>query len=122
MSDDQYWVRAAVSEGALVGVATWRPIRDEETSAGAPVADLEMLFVAPEAWRHGVGARLLAAAEASMRERGCRAARLKVAELNPARDFYERHGWSEAGPPRYEPRLDLRLVPYERRLGTQRRP
>ena len=110
----QHWVQGALDEdGTLLGVAAWRPAID---GSRGRVGHLGMLFVSPEAWGRGIGGVLLAAAEASMRGFGCARGRLNVAERNPARSFYERHGWASAGPPVYSPGLDIDLVPYEKEL------
>ena len=80
------------------------PLRDE---AGAVVGGLlgrtswDWLyienFVVPPALRgQGIGARLLAMAEAEARARGCVGARLDTYSFQ-ARPFYERHGYVVAG-------------------------
>ena len=61
-------------------------------------ANLDQLFVAPSERGKGVGERLLADAEARMRESGVKEANLYVALGNDgAFRFYERHGWTAAG-------------------------
>jgi ribosomal protein S18 acetylase RimI-like enzyme len=61
-------------------------------------ANLDMLFVAPSERGKGVGERLLADAEARMRESGVKEAYLYVALGNDgAVRFYERHGWTDLG-------------------------
>jgi putative acetyltransferase len=79
-------VRLAQSGSAILGFHLTRP----------PV--LELLFVARSARRQGVGRALLEDADLLLT-----AARTQVAELEclaantPARRFYERFGWQEAG-------------------------
>jgi GNAT superfamily N-acetyltransferase len=115
----QHWVRGVIGEEEeLLAVATWRPARERgrEGPRIPGIGHLGMLFVDPGAWGRGIGGVLLTACEESMRRDGCAVGRLNVAERNPARAFYERHGWAAAGPPEYSPGLDLPLVPYDKRL------
>lgn len=61
---------------------------------GGPSAWLEELFVVPERRGTGIGGRLLAAACAHARERGCAAVDLEVEEAHPrAARLYEREGF-----------------------------
>ena len=62
---------------------------------GGLMAEIDELFVLPEARSHGVGARLLAAAEAALAARGCVRVQLQLGVTNPAaRSFYERRGYA----------------------------
>jgi GNAT superfamily N-acetyltransferase len=87
----------------------WRPlavvVRDPDTDA--PVGGLLGrtslglffldLFYLPERLRgRGLGARVLAMAEAEATRRGCRAATLVTVNFQ-APEFYARHGWDEFG-------------------------
>jgi ribosomal protein S18 acetylase RimI-like enzyme len=57
---------------------------------------IDALHVAPAAQRRGVGAMLLAHAQAQMRANGHRLARLETDTFNrQSRDFYARHGFAE---------------------------
>ena len=116
---EESWVRGALDrDGTLLGVAAWRPAQGagpREPLAHA-AAHLEMLFVDPPAWGRGIGRALLEGSEQAMRAAGYRRGVLNVAERNPARAFYERHGWRAAGPPLHNPGLNLPLVPYEKEL------
>jgi GNAT superfamily N-acetyltransferase len=59
-----------------------------------PMAEIDELFVLPQARSRGVGARLLAAAEAALAARGCVRLQLQLAAGNePARAFYESRGY-----------------------------
>lgn len=61
-------------------------------------ANLDMLFVAASERGKGIGERLLADAEAQMRENGVKEAYLYVALGNGgAIRLYEKHGWTCAG-------------------------
>ncbi|HTT41438.1 MAG TPA: GNAT family N-acetyltransferase [Steroidobacteraceae bacterium] len=58
------------------------------------MAEIDELFVLPEARGRGTGSALLAAAEARLRARGCVRAQLQLALANQAgRAFYTRHGY-----------------------------
>ena len=72
-------------EGKIVGFATVLSARD------AFQAELEDLFVAPEAWRKGVGRMLLAEAENRAAVLGART--LHVVAGKRARPFYEASGY-----------------------------
>ncbi|MBV9108691.1 MAG: GNAT family N-acetyltransferase [Gemmatimonadetes bacterium] len=82
----------AVANGFPIGQA-WidfdaRPEEDE------PVALIWAMRVYPFLQGHGIGARLLAAAEAAIRARGCRWSEIGVEKDNPrARRLYERMGY-----------------------------
>jgi GNAT superfamily N-acetyltransferase len=74
----------AERDGELVGVALL-------TQAGK----LSLCYVLPEAQRTGIGGALLAAAEAKAREWGV--GRLTLKSTTIAREFYARHGYTNAG-------------------------
>ena len=74
--------------GQVVGYAAVLPRDDGE-------AELDDLFVAPEAWRQGVGARLMAEAERRATALGGRA--LHVISHPRAQAFYEACGFQPAG-------------------------
>jgi GNAT superfamily N-acetyltransferase len=58
------------------------------------MAEIDELFLLPEARAHGIGTRLLAAAEAELAQRGCVRLQLQLAIGNRrARAFYERLGF-----------------------------
>jgi GNAT superfamily N-acetyltransferase len=117
MRGGRHWIRAALDGDQLVGIVAWRRVLDDEGKpAREPVGHIDMLFVEPSEWGRGIGRDMLVAAEQAMRKAGCAVGRLNVAERNPARSFYERHGWSVAGPAEFSPGLQLPLVPYEKRF------
>lgn len=75
-------------------------------------AEVDELFVLPEARSRGVGAALLQAAEVAFRALGCTNLQLQLARDNDAaRRFYHRHGYAERS--HYE-LLDKRLQPSAR--------
>ena len=87
--------------GALLGFATVLP------STG-PDAELEDLFVHPDAWGQGVGGRLLAEAEQRAAALGFRG--LHVIANRRAAPFYEAAGFKQIGmvDTRFEPAPEMR--------------
>jgi GNAT superfamily N-acetyltransferase len=83
------------------------------SNEGADVAEIPVLYVAPEAWRHGVGAALMSRALAEAEARGLRSAVVWVLDGNErAIRFYEALGWQlDGGRDEWAPAdyLDLRL-------------
>jgi GNAT superfamily N-acetyltransferase len=71
-----------------------------------PVGLLDELYVAPQRRNHGLGTKLLAAAEAVVLRRGGELLEINVdGEDADARRFYERHGYVERDPGQSEPQL-----------------
>jgi len=84
------WV--AESQGTLAGYLIVVLVMSVEHQG--LMGEIDELFVLPESRGHGVGARLLAAAEAELAQRGCVRLQLQLAIGNrPARSFYERLGF-----------------------------
>jgi GNAT superfamily N-acetyltransferase len=101
------WV--AEAEGRLSGYLIAVTVLSLEH--GGLMAEIDELFVLPEARSHGVGARLLAAAEATLAARGCVRLQLQLGVTNStARSFYQRRG--------YAPRAGYELI--EKPLGGPR--
>lgn len=76
---------------------------------GGLMAEIDELFVQPEARARGVGARLLAAAEVALAARGCVRVQLQLgADNSAARAFYVHRG--------YAPRADYGL--FDKALAT----
>jgi GNAT superfamily N-acetyltransferase len=85
------WV--AEAEGRLTGYLVAVTLLSLEH--GGLMAEIDELFVLPEARAHGIGARLLAAAEAALAARGCVRLQLQLGKTNSAaRSFYERRGYA----------------------------
>jgi GNAT superfamily N-acetyltransferase len=62
---------------------------------GGLMAEIDEFFVLPDARTQGVGGKLLAAAEAALRQRGCVRLQLQIGVGNSAaRSFYERRGYA----------------------------
>ncbi len=69
-----------------------------------PVALLDELYVVPRLRGHGIGTKLLAAAEAVTRERGGELLEINVDGVDhDTRRFYERHGYRNTEPGQDEP-------------------
>jgi GNAT superfamily N-acetyltransferase len=82
----------AEADGEAVGFAIHRP--NYSTFEGRPGLFVEDLFVAAQARRLGVGRMLMARLAAIAHERGCSHMSLAVLHWNPAREFYDRLGFS----------------------------
>lgn len=86
------WV--AEADGALVGYLIAVLVLSIEHQG--LMAEIDELFVLPEARSHGVGGRLLAAAEEDLTQRRCVRLQLQLGSGNEvARAFYERRGYRE---------------------------
>jgi GNAT superfamily N-acetyltransferase len=97
-------VLALLAGDPAVGVAllTLRP----NVWFDGPVALLDELYVVPGERRRGIGAALLTAAEAAVRERGSELLEINVdGEDTDARRFYERHGYCNRDPGQTQPQL-----------------
>ena len=90
--DPVTWV--ALEDGEVVGFATIGHTRDD-----APVrGEVYALYVAPESWRSGIGAVLMARAEERLVAAGFDEASLWVLKDNSrGRRFYEACGWQHDG-------------------------
>ena len=85
----------AIDAGEVLGFATTRPSRDPSL---ADYGELAALYVAPEHWRQGIGARLAAAASQQLLQLGHRDALLWVLVGNSrAEHFYRADGWCPDG-------------------------
>lgn len=104
------WCRIAEAGGEIVGHIGY-------FAAPEPaLAHLWQLFVHPDHWGTGLATTLLAAAIESATANGAyRAMRLYTpAGQARARRFYEREGWTAAGPTFFNDRLGLDVVEYRR--------
>lgn len=82
--------------------------------------EIYSMYVAPAAWRQGVGRALLAAGVTRLRAAGATTAGLWMLRDNErAQAFYESLGWTPTGEERLEPMhgVDLPVVRYVTRLG-----
>jgi GNAT superfamily N-acetyltransferase len=82
-------------DGTAVGFALY--LHDYSTFSGRAGLYLEDLFVDEAARGRGVGRKLLARLAALAQARGCTSLSLMVLDWNPARAFYRRLGFAEAG-------------------------
>lgn len=77
-----------------VGVVGWVGLAQRSTLTSSGRADIEGLVVEDEYRSHGIGAMLVAAAEAWARRRGCTTLRLLTNVVRErAHDFYRRLGY-----------------------------
>jgi L-amino acid N-acyltransferase YncA len=92
--DGRTWV--VEDRETVVGFASTRPSRDEDTLPGT--GEVHSIYLAPEAWARGLGRGLLAVAVDDLHERGFAPLVLWVIEANVrGRRFYERAGWRPDG-------------------------
>jgi GNAT superfamily N-acetyltransferase len=83
----------AESDGSLVGYLIVVLVMSVEHQG--LTGEIDEFYVVPEARSRGVGAGLLAAAEAALAERGCTRLQLQLGIRNVrARTFYERRGYA----------------------------
>lgn len=86
----------AERDGRPVGYVASGPPRDDDVPL--PAAEIYAIYVAPDAWRRGVGRTLLATAVEHWRVRGATTLVLWALEANAAgRAFYESVGWQADG-------------------------
>ncbi len=87
----------AEDAGDLLGFADLRPTRDPDQDPAA-VGEITSFYVAPDAWRQGIGRSLMAASIQTMSDAGFSAASLWVLDTNVrAIAFYEAAGWLRDG-------------------------
>jgi GNAT superfamily N-acetyltransferase len=89
------WGRVWVAElkGALIGYIAATYVYSLEH--GGMMAEVDECFVLPELRLRGVGAALLHAAQARLRQEGCVRVQLQVGRANArAREFYLRQGYT----------------------------
>ncbi|MGH9054657.1 MAG: GNAT family N-acetyltransferase [Acidimicrobiales bacterium] len=85
----------AVDGDQLVGWTSGGPTRDTDTP---PPAEIYALYVHPDAWRQGLGRRLLEQAVEQLRQHGNQEVTLWVlGDNHPARRFYEAMGFEADG-------------------------
>jgi GNAT superfamily N-acetyltransferase len=103
------WVGVADRNGGIDGLVVVRRL-------AAGMGEVRDLYVVPDAWGTGLGARLLTEGIERLRAMGVDRGELWVAEANSrARRFYEREGWSLDGASRSGP-LGGRELRYGRSL------
>lgn len=94
--------------GSLAGFALTAPSRDSDASPAT--AEVQAIYLAPEAIGKGIGRTLFAHAVEDLRQRGYQEAILWVLANNQrARTFYEAAGWTPDGAHRTEERPGILL-------------
>jgi GNAT superfamily N-acetyltransferase len=114
--------------GDAIGLIFVGPSEDHDAAPRHDIGEVHAIHVAPPLHGRGLGARLLAAGEAAMRENGFETATLWVIRENAgARAFYERQGWQPDGATKRGPMGGFEGLPvvdevrYARRLDDQNR-
>ena len=86
----------AEDRGRITGFVHLNAARDDD--ADAATGEVIAIYALPQAWGTGTGRELMAAAVASLRAQGFRAATVWVLDVNVrARRFYELAGWAPDG-------------------------
>jgi GNAT superfamily N-acetyltransferase len=119
LADEHVWYLVAEHEGELVGHVGFLPAdRLSFARVDEPgLVHFRQLFVTRGHWGTGLARRLHAAAVDEARARGFSGMRLFTpAGQERARRFYEREGWSLAGPPAFDERIGLQIAEYRRAL------
>lgn len=89
----RWWL--AESGGSVVGFVGSGPSRDP---IDPDLGELDTIAVAPSAWRHGVGRRLMESAVDALRGAGYGQGILwTLADYERGRTFYEATGWRSSG-------------------------
>ena len=87
----------ADDDGVLAGFADVISSRDDDAEPGK-VGEVRSIYLAPDAWGHGLGRELMAAALTHLAELGCHEVTLWVLDTNArARRFYEAAGFRPDG-------------------------
>jgi ribosomal protein S18 acetylase RimI-like enzyme len=103
----------------VVGSVFWRP--SEEPDSGPETAEIQAIYLVPEAIGLGIGRSLFQAAVDDIVAHGFKAAILWVLDTNErARRFYEAAGWAADGATKTEerPGRDLHEIRYARNLAA----
>ena len=103
----------------MVGSVFWRP--SEEPDSGPDTAEIQAIYLVPEAIGLGIGRSLFQAAVDDMIAHGFTAAILWVLDTNErARRFYEAAGWAADGATKTEERPggELHEIRYARNLAA----
>ncbi len=120
LSPPRSGVLVAEDGGQVVGFTAFGPTRDADEDP-ATVAEIFTIYLAPEAWRRGMGGALLAAAVEEQSRAGHRAATLWVLDANArARRFYEAAGWRLDGAVKHDMVLGAVLTELRYRLCLTR--
>lgn len=104
----------ALDDGHVQGVVSYGKPRHGEPFM-AELGELMAIYVSPHLQGQGIGSILLNRAEAGLAELGFKHFALWVlADNEPARKFYEAHGWQKSGQSRKQSILgqDVKLVQY----------
>jgi GNAT superfamily N-acetyltransferase len=122
LADPAVWCQVAEAHGAMAGHVALIPaaMHSAYPDGDHSLAHLWQLFVREEHWGSGIATALHSAVVEEAARRGYSSFRLYAAAgQTRARRFYEREGWSAAGPPFLEEAFGggMELVEYRRPLG-----
>ena len=107
----------AVEAGRVVGFIHFIETLDTD-DRNSRSGEVTSIYVDPPSWRRGYGGELLSGALAELRTRRCVDANLWVFEANdPARRFYETHGFNPDGGRKTHPSSGLPEIRYRKNLA-----
>jgi GNAT superfamily N-acetyltransferase len=120
LADPDVWCQVAETREGMAGHVALIPARMQTThpDPDPTLAHLWQLFVREQHWGTGIATALHSAVVEEATRRGYSTIRLyAVAPQARARRFYEREGWTPAGPPFVEEEWgEMELVEYRRPL------
>jgi GNAT superfamily N-acetyltransferase len=118
LADERVWCQVGEREQTMAGHCAFLPSEmGHWPGPGPELAHLWQLFVRQPFWGAGLATDLLGAAVREAGRRGFEAIRLFTpAGHGRARRFYEREGWTPAGPPVDGAGFGMPLVEYRRNL------
>ena len=98
-------------QGDIVGFAHVSANRDDDAEPGT--GEVTAIYIAPDAWRAGIGRALLESASSQLLDAGFTRATLWVLDTNHrARQFYEHLGWRPDGAVKVDDRGAFSLNEY----------
>lgn len=118
LADDRVWCHVGEQGQTMAGHAAFLPSEMSRWPGPEPaLAHLWQIFVRQPFWGTGLATELLDAAVREAGARGFETMRLFTPAAHArARRFYEREGWTAAGPPIDESAFGMPLVEYRRRV------
>ena len=120
LSQEGVWCLIAEARGQEAGHVAFLPSSLSRWPAEEGMAHFWQLFVEPQFWGSGLATELNQRAVRAAAARGYRVMRLyAAADQHRARRFYEREGWTAAGPAFENADLGMPLVEYRLPLVDQ---
>lgn len=112
VADESISILLAIRNGSVQGLAATGASRDEDVDPKV-TGEIQSIYVAPDAWRKGIGTKLCEAAIEKLTGEGFETITLWVLERNlRARVFYERAAFQLDGRKKVAARMNLVAVRY----------